>query len=106
MVRVWLGNPDVAIEHLARAMRLSPLDPLITDVQAATAHAHFVAGRYDEAASWARMAFDLRTALQIHAAADALGGRMEEAKRACARLRQLDPALRISNLRDGLGPYR
>jgi TolB-like protein len=25
-VRVWLGEPEVAIEHLARGMRLSPLD--------------------------------------------------------------------------------
>jgi adenylate cyclase len=25
-VRYWLGKPDLAIEHLARAMRLSPLD--------------------------------------------------------------------------------
>jgi tetratricopeptide (TPR) repeat protein len=24
-VRIWLGEPDLAIEHLARAMRLSPL---------------------------------------------------------------------------------
>ncbi|TMJ44918.1 MAG: adenylate/guanylate cyclase domain-containing protein, partial [Alphaproteobacteria bacterium] len=53
--RIWLGRPDAAIEHLAHAMRLSPLDPLIADVQAATAHAHFFAGRYDEAASWAGM---------------------------------------------------
>ena len=28
-VKVWLGEPEVAIEHEARAMRLSPHDPLI-----------------------------------------------------------------------------
>ena len=54
--RMWLGQSDVAIEHLARAMRLSPLDPRIPDVQTATAHAHFIAGRSDEASSWAEKA--------------------------------------------------
>src|SRR5262249_9790451 len=61
LARVWQGQPDLAIEHLAHAMRLSPLDPLIADVQGAIAHAHFFAGRYDEAASWAAMAVDLQT---------------------------------------------
>ena len=30
----------------------------------------------------------------------------EQARKAMARLRQLDPALRVSNLLDMLGPYR
>ena len=75
-------------------------------MQAATAHAHFFAGRYDEAASWAAMAVDARTALYVAAAANALAGHLEEARTAVARLRQRDPALRISALRDALGPYR
>jgi TolB-like protein len=104
--RIWLGQPDVAIEQLAHAIRLSPLDPLIADVQAATAHAHFFAGRYDEAASWAAMAVGARTALYAAAAGNALAGHMEEAAKAVTRLRQLDPALRISTLREALGPYR
>ena len=48
-VKVWLGEPEVAIEREARAMRLSPHDPLIFNMQAATAAAHFFAGRYAEA---------------------------------------------------------
>src|SRR5437660_1498502 len=68
--RIWLGQPDAAIEHLAHAVRLSPLDPLIADVQAATAHAHFFAGRYDEAASWAAMAVDARVAAYVAAGAN------------------------------------
>ena len=108
--RNWLGEPEVAIEHLARAMRLSPLDPYIASIQAATAHAHFFAGRSDEASSWARMALrerpDSHTELRIAAASNALAGRVEEAKKAMARLRQIDPALCVSNLRDVLGPYR
>jgi adenylate cyclase len=101
-----LGKPDAAIEHFARAMRLSPLDPLIADVQAATAHAHFFAGRYEEAASWAAMAMDVHAAQYIVAAANALAGHTGEAKEIVARLRQRDSGLRISTLRERLGPHR
>ena len=103
--RIWLGQPDAAIEHLAHAMRLSPLDPLIADVQAAIAHAHFFAGRYDEAASWAGMAVELQTALYVAAAANALAGHMDQAEKIAARLRERNPALCISKLSEALGPY-
>jgi adenylate cyclase len=107
--RVWLGKPDVAIEHFARAMRLSPLDPGIHFAQVGTAHAHFFAGRYDEALSWARMALrewpDLLPALRIAAASEASAGRLDSAERAMARMRQIDPTRTISNLADVLGPY-
>jgi hypothetical protein len=33
-------------------------------------------------------------------------GRLEQARKMLARLRQLDPALRVSNLSDRPGPYR
>jgi TolB-like protein/DNA-binding SARP family transcriptional activator len=108
-VRVWLGKPEVAIEHLARATRLSPLDPLINRTRTTTAHAHFFAGRYDEASSWAAMTLrewpDYQTALRIAAASYALAGRLREAKDARERLQKLDPALRLANLADELGPY-
>jgi TolB-like protein/DNA-binding SARP family transcriptional activator/Tfp pilus assembly protein PilF len=108
-VRVWLGEPEVAIEHLARATRLSPLDPLTNRTRTTTAHAHFFAGRYEEAASWAAMALrewpDYQTALRIAAASYALAGRREDAQSARERLQKLDPQLRISNLEDELGPY-
>jgi tetratricopeptide (TPR) repeat protein len=55
-VRAYLGDPEGAIEHFARAMRLSPFDPLVAGMQSGTALAHFIAGRSDEAASWAEKA--------------------------------------------------
>jgi hypothetical protein len=55
-VRMLLDEPDVAIEHAARAMRLSPLDPLTFLMQYSTALAHFHAGRYGDAGSWAEKA--------------------------------------------------
>jgi TolB-like protein/Tfp pilus assembly protein PilF len=110
MVRVWLGDPDRAIEHFARAMRLSPINPLTWLMQEGMAHAHFFAGRYDEALTWAKMALrelpDSRAALRIAAASCALAGRDEEAKTLMARLLEMDPALRISNLQNVFGPYR
>jgi TolB-like protein len=122
--KVYLGEPDRAIERLAHAMRLNPIDPGLFLMQAGTAHAHFFAGRYDEAVSWAKMALreqgdawpgstpvhpgrpDSHVALRIAAASCALAGRDEEAKRLVARLLEIDPLLRISNLKNVLGPYR
>jgi hypothetical protein len=42
----------------------------------------------------------------VVAASHALAGRSDEARRAMDRLRELDPALRISNLRDWLPIHR
>ena len=108
-VKNWLGEPEAAIERFARAMRLSPLDPRVSGMRAGTAFAHFFLGRYDEAASWAAMALqdrpDFQAGLRIAAASNAMAGRPEQAHRAVARLRQLNPALRVSTLKDVL-PYR
>jgi hypothetical protein len=79
-------------------------------MQAVLADAHFHAGRYDEASSMAATALrqgpDFHNGLRIAAASNALAGWLEPAQRAMARLRQLDPALRISNLTNVQGPYR
>jgi tetratricopeptide (TPR) repeat protein len=42
-IRAFLGEPEVAIEHLTLAMRLSPLDPLTFLAQGGIAWAHFFA---------------------------------------------------------------
>jgi tetratricopeptide (TPR) repeat protein len=108
--KIWLGEPEAAIERFARAMRLSPLDPFVQGMRAGTAHAHFLLGRYDQAASWAAMALqdrpDYPPGLRMAAASNAMAGRPEQAHKAVARLRQLNPALRVSTLKDVLGPYR
>jgi TolB-like protein len=106
LARVWLAEPDLAIEHLQHAMRLSPLDPLIADVQAAIAHAHFFADRYEEAAAWAAKVVELHTAPYVAAAANALAGNLDEANRIATRLLQEHPGLRIADIREALGPYR
>jgi len=102
--RVSRGQPDDAIEHFSRAMRLSPLDPEMVRMQAGMALAHLFAGRTDQASSWAEKAFSnlpsFLIVAGIIAASHALADRADEARQAMRHLRRLDPALRISNLKD------
>ncbi|MDT4741848.1 winged helix-turn-helix domain-containing protein [Bradyrhizobium sp. WYCCWR 12699] len=109
-VKSWLGEPEAAIERFARAMRLDPLDPRMGGMRSGVAHAHFFARHYDEAAGWAAMALqdspDFQPALRIAAASDAMAGRLEAARRSVARLRELNPTLLVSNLKEALGPYQ
>jgi len=105
-----MGEPEAAVGHLMHAMRLSPVDPLMPLMQMATAHAHFFAGRYDETWSWSAAALrgtpNLLPALRIGAAGAALAGHTQTAQKAVARLLQLNPNERVSNLEDIFGPYR
>ena len=102
--KAWLGDPDEAIKHLSEAMRLSPLDPLSFRAQGGIAFAHFLAGRYDEAIKWAETALRERpnyiAAIRDLAAASALAGRLPEAQRAMARLREIAPTMRVSTVKD------
>ena len=109
-LRIWRGEFDDAVERFAHAMRLSPLDSEIYRMQAGTAMAHLLAGRFDVASSWAEKALrelpSFLIVVGIIAASHALAGRMDEARRAMQHLRQLDPALRLSNLKDWLPFHR
>jgi adenylate cyclase len=109
-VHIFLGEPAAAIERFERGMRLSPLDPLAYNAYAGMGAGHFFAGRYDEAAPWARKASheqpNWAPALRIAAQAYALSDRIVEAREAMARLREIDPALRLSNLARVAPPFR
>ena len=104
LIKIWLGEPEVAIERITRAIRLSPHDPHICNMHGGIGWAHFVAGRYAEALSWAETAVrekpNLMFAFCVAAASGALGGRLAEAQKAMSHVRQLDPTLRMSNLRE------
>jgi TolB-like protein len=109
-LRASFGDPDLAIDHLTHAIRLNPLDPLMFLTQAFLAFAHFHADRYDEAWPIAERACRERPnflgAQRMAAVCNAAAGRLDEARRCVARALQLDPDLRISNLRDRMGPRR
>jgi TolB-like protein len=108
-LRVWRGEPDLALDHVARAMRLSPFDPLMSAMHGATAYAHFLAGRYDMASSCAKTAMRERSnfllAICMSAASNALAGRLEPAQKSMAPALECDPDLRVSNLGE-LAPFR
>jgi TolB-like protein len=105
-LRIWLGESDAAIGHFARAMRLSPLDPETYRMQAGMAAAHLFARRFDTASALADEAFrnlpSFLLAAAVAAASHTLAGRPEEGKKAMARVRKLDPLLRVSKLGDWL----
>jgi tetratricopeptide (TPR) repeat protein len=102
--RISLGEHDDAVERFARAMRLSPLDPEIFQMQTGTAMAHMFARRFDVACAWAEKArIELPNILRVSAfsaASYALAGRTDEARRAIEHVRRIDATLRISNVQD------
>jgi tetratricopeptide (TPR) repeat protein len=58
MARGWssFAQPDLAIEALERAMRLSPLDRLARTFWTGIAYAQIAAGRHEKALNWAERA--------------------------------------------------
>jgi TolB-like protein len=108
-LRVWRGEPDLALDHVAQAMRLSPVDPSLYGMLGAAAYAHFLAGRYDVASSYAEKAIrdNPRFLLAIcsFVASSSLAGQLEQARRGLAQALECNPDLRASNVRD-LAPFR
>jgi TolB-like protein/tetratricopeptide (TPR) repeat protein len=103
-IRVWLGELELGSQHVERAMRLSPHDPGFFNMQACVASAHFLAGQYAEASSWTERAVRDNPrhllAQTIAAASNALAGRITQAQKAVARILEIDPSMRLSNLQE------
>ena len=82
----WAGQPEEAIVNLEKAMRLSPKDPMTHVSLHGIGMAHFVAGRYEEGAKWARRSLQHRPdsviAGGILVASLAQAGRLDEATEA------------------------
>jgi adenylate cyclase len=110
VLHAFLGHYDTAIERLDRAMRLSPLDPLMFLRLTYSAMAHFLAGRHDEASLLGEKACQDRpnflAALRIAAVSNAFAGRLDQARGYVQRALELDPDLRLSNVKDRFGPMR
>jgi TolB-like protein len=100
-VKLWRGEPEAAIERFKRAMRMSPKDAQMFDMQDALAAAYFVIGDHKEALECAKAAVrekPLVLAYCIGIASAALTGQMEEAKKQLSALLRFEPDLRISAL--------
>jgi tetratricopeptide (TPR) repeat protein len=102
------GQSDEAIKYLEQAIRMSPRDPFNVFFLAGLAAAHYLAGRYDEAAEWARRALQMRPghlgARRKYCASLAQAGRIEEAKREMSRLQQMQPDISIAWIKQAV-PY-
>ena len=103
-MRACLGEPEAAMERHARAMRLSPLDPDLSQMQCGMGFALLMLGRYDDASAWGEKAYrgqpNFLAAAALTAGSHALAGRTEESRPAMERVRLIDPSLRLSNLKD------
>jgi tetratricopeptide (TPR) repeat protein len=87
---------------------MSPRDPFNVFFLAGLAAAHYLAGRYDEAAEWARRALQIRPghlgARRKYCASLAQAGHIEKAKHEMSRLRQMQPDLSIAWIKRAV-PY-
>jgi tetratricopeptide (TPR) repeat protein len=102
------GQTDLAIVHLDEAIRMSPYDPQNAIFNTGHAIAHYLAGRYDEAINFCHKAIQQRSGLtrgaRIYIASLAQGGRIEEARTALARMKELHPGLSIAWIEQNV-PY-
>jgi len=91
-IRLWAGQPDVAIEHFESALRLNPLEPAQGTLMGIGV-GHFFARRFEQARSM------LLRSLQAHhawvpsyrflASCYAQMGRLDEARETVEQLRKL-----------------
>ena len=103
-VSLWLGQHEAALEQLARASRLNPLDPETYRSEAIMALIHLMQSRYDEALRWASRS-NARQPVYVHPirtliAANVLAGNVDQAREIATQLLEANPAIRISSLND------
>jgi adenylate cyclase len=105
----WLGVRTSVIEDYERALRLNPLDPFVFLTQAGLAGAHYFAGRFGDASTWAEKSLQPRPhhppTHWIYMASLGMAGRIADARKAYEVYCKLDPAARISTIR-GRTPMR
>jgi adenylate cyclase len=94
------GLPEEAVRSFERAIRLSPIDPLLHRALTGIGFAFIELGRFDEAIVAAKKALRQNpspsAAYRCLASAFAHLGRDAEAREAAARLLEVDPAFTIS----------
>jgi adenylate cyclase len=102
----WLHNyhddPEVAIAHFERSLRLSPFDPMAFNCEMGIGCAHFIARRYDLASQWQEKALVGKpSATWIHrtlAPAYALAGALDKAQESVGELVKGYPEIRIFDI--------
>jgi adenylate cyclase len=96
LLRMYAGQPDIAIEHLETGLRLSPRARIGTSL-AIMGAAHFFARRFDEAVPKLLLAIQEDPSLpqpyRTLAACYAHMGRLDDAREIVARLRAVTPVV-------------
>jgi len=96
VLRLWAGQPDVAIEHAETALRLSPRERMGTPLSL-IGEAHFFKREFDEAASKLLLTIQENPgyphSYRVLAACYAHMGRLADARTIIARLRDITPHL-------------
>jgi len=96
VIKLWAGQPDVAIEHVEASMRLSPRAP-IGPALGVIGGAHFFARRFDEAVSKLLLAIQEDSSYiqpyRYLAACYAHLGHLDEAREIVARLLAITPVV-------------
>ena len=92
VLRLWAGQPDIAIEHLEAALRFSPR-ARVGNVHSGIGAAHFLSRRFDEATPKLLLGIQgspsFAQPYRILAACYAHMGRLDEAREVVARLRTI-----------------
>jgi len=92
-LRLFAGQPDIAIDHFERYRRLSPHDPLLPRCLSGIGTAHFFNRRFEEAAKLLLMSLEelptYAPTYRFLAASYAHLGRLDEARAIVARLRRI-----------------
>ena len=96
VLRLWAGQPDLAIEHAETALRLSPRERMGTPLSL-IGEAHFFKREFDEAASKLLLSVQENPgyphSYRLLAARHAHMGRLNDARAIIARLRVITPQL-------------
>jgi len=98
-VNAFKGDGDAAVEATQRALHLSPLDPQRYYFESLAGTAQLSAHRYEEAERLARSSLVLNrmhpSTWRVLTIALVEQGRMDEARNALAKMRELEPALTV-----------
>jgi pentatricopeptide repeat protein len=96
LLRVFAGQPDIAIEYFQNYLRLSPRDRMATYLNG-IGEAYFFSRRFDEAATNLLASLDLAPTFpvtyRVLASCYAHMGRLDEARDIVSRLRAIAPAV-------------
>jgi adenylate cyclase len=98
-VHCYLDEPQTALDHFGRAMRLSPFDPESYLIEGGMALAHLRLGNTEEALTFSQKCRQQKkwaTGFRMHITCLVMTGRLDEARKEAARYMAMYPDFRVS----------